>query len=252
MYCLVTAALIFLMARYSFQYLIDAPIIDVKQWPQLEGNANGPCLIKIPHWVKSPIAKYYLYFAHHQGRSIRIVHADDLNGPWSLNNQSALYLADSLFTVEPPGYDQLDERVRQDIEKGTDGSYPHIASPDVIIDNNNRQIRLYYHGRLDNGLQATRVAISLDGLNFIARPEILGLPYFRVFKQGEYSYALAMPGVLYRSRDGLTNFEKGPTVTNQSIRHFALLRRGNNYDLFWTRVGDTGAKRIVRLIRRRK
>lgn len=223
---------------FTFNYLIDAPIIDVKQWP-LDGNANGPSLIKVPHWVQNALAKYYLYFAHHEGRSIRLAFADNLTGPWTLSDTPALDLTDSLFPVEPPLFTELDERVKQDITNGDDGNYPHIASPDVVIDEARQQIRLYYHGRLKDGTQATRVAISGDGLNFIAQPEILGLPYFRVFKQGEYYYAMAMPGVLYRSADGLTDFETGPCITEQAIRHFAFLNYQNAWFVFWTRVGDT-------------
>ena len=29
-------------------------------------NINGPSLIKVPDWIKSPLARYYLYFSHHQ------------------------------------------------------------------------------------------------------------------------------------------------------------------------------------------
>lgn len=223
---------------FSFNYIIDEPIIDIHQLPQLEGNANGPSLVKVPHWVKKPLAKYYLYFAHHEGRNIRLAYADNLTGPWTLSKAPALDLADSLFPVDPPEYAELDEQIKQDIANGDDGNYPHIASPDVIIDEHSQKIRLYYHGRLSDGTQATRVAVSVDGLNFIAQAEVLGLPYFRVFKQEEFYYAMAMPGVMYRSQDGLTNFEAGPTITDQTIRHFAFHQHGNNWFVFWTRVGD--------------
>lgn len=217
---------------------MDAPIIDVNQWPQLEGNVNGPSLIKIPDWVKNPMAKYYLYFAHHSGKSIRLALADNLTGPWALSKAPALDLDSSLFPLERPKYADLDEKVKQDIANGDDGDYPHIASPDVIVDEDSQQIRLYYHGRLSNGTQVTRVAVSVDGLNFIAQPEILGGPYFRTFRDQEYFYAMAMPGVLYRSKDGLSKFEIGPTITNQPIRHFSFLQQGDDCFVFWTRVGD--------------
>jgi len=226
------------LAKFTFSYLIDAPIIDVKQWLQLGGNANGPSLIKVPDWVEDPLAKYYLYFAHHEGTNIRLAYSDKLSGPWILNKTSALNIFDSLFPVRAPEYSELDEQVKQDIANGEDGNYPHIASPDVVVDEASQQIRLYYHGRLEDGTQATRVAISGNGLNFIAQPEILGLPYFRVFKQEDYYFAMAMPGVLYRSKDGLSKFEKGLTTTKESIRHFAFYQKENECFVFWTRVGD--------------
>ena len=48
-----------------------------------------------------------------------------------------------------------------------------------------------------------------------------------------------MPGQLYRSRDGLGNFETGPRLTTEPIRHHALLHHGGQWYLLWTRVGDT-------------
>ena len=106
-------------------------------------------------------------------------------------------------------------------EKVTEGIF-------CAIDEVNQQIRLYYHGRLSDGRQVTRVAISDDGLSFTAQPEVLGLPYFRLFRQEKYYYAVGMPGVLYRSHDGLTNFECGPTITNQPIRHIAIYKHNED------------------------
>ncbi|MCP3689337.1 MAG: hypothetical protein GY784_13080 [Gammaproteobacteria bacterium] len=226
------------MTRFVFRYLIDEPIVDIHQWPQLEGNANGPSLIGVPGWVKKPLARYYLYFAHHEGKSIRLAYADNLAGPWILNKKPALTLEDSLFIETAPDESGLDEQVKQDIANGVDGDYPHIASPDVVTDEASQKVRLYYHGRLPNGRQVTRVAISTDGLNFAARPEILGPPYFRVFKQKKYYYAIVMPGILHRSKDGLTSFERGPLLTRQAIRHAAVLKHKGNWYVFWSRVGD--------------
>ena len=47
-----------------------------------------------------------------------------------------------------------------------------------------------------------------------------------------------MPGVFYRSEDGCTQFETGPTLFNRNMRHAALLRRGDQLYVFWTQVGD--------------
>jgi hypothetical protein len=52
------------------------------------------------------------------------------------------------------------------------------------------------------------------------------------------TYALAMPGVLYRSADRLTGFEEGPSLFQPEIRHSAVTVRGNTLDVSWTRVGD--------------
>ena len=47
-----------------------------------------------------------------------------------------------------------------------------------------------------------------------------------------------MPGLLYRSDDGLCGFERGPQVFPDTMRHCALLRRGETLYVFWTIAGD--------------
>lgn len=232
---------------FAFTYLLDGPIISVDAFPQLGGNINGPSLIRCPDWIAQPPAKYLLYFAHHEGRSIRLALSDHLRGPWRLNTPAPLHLNHSYF---PPAIEsaRLDPSVRELIAKGEDGNYPHIASPDVWVDDDNREIRLYYHGRLDNGLQCSRVALSKDGVNFTAQEEILATPYLRLFKQDDWFYALTMPARLYRSRDGLGNFEAGPCLTNEPIRHHALLQHQGQWLLFWSRVGDQPERIIMSTI----
>lgn len=181
-------------------------------------NINGPSLIRVPDWVERPLGRYYLYFAHHRGTYIRLAYADRLEGPWKVYGPGVLDLEESLF-------------------KG------HIASPDVHVDNHNKQIRMYYHGVAPEG-QRTRVALSNDGIRFTPRSEILGGPYFRVFRWGGWHYAMAMPGVFYRSRDGLTSFEKGPTPFAEIIkpprmmRHSAFKLDGDTLSVFYSCIGD--------------
>ena len=77
-------------------------------------------------------------------------------------------------------------------------------------------------------MQRSKVAVSTDGLNFEASPESLGEPYFRVFQWKGYHYALGMPGVFYRSKDGLTNFEQEAyAVPGQHATYCAGYRRGH-------------------------
>lgn len=230
---------------FKFDYLNDAPIIGVDGSAQLGGNINGPSLIRCPDWINPSPARYLLYFAHHEGSSIRLALGDRLDGPWRVRQPPPLHLEDSLFATEPPATDALEPVARAFIEKGQDSNYPHIASPDLWVDNHNRQLRLYYHGRLANGLQCTRVALSDNGFEFAARPEILAPPYLRIFRLGDWFYALSMPARLLRSRDGLGNFETGPSLTDEPIRHHALLSWRNRWYLFWTRVGDTPERILV-------
>ena len=199
------------------QRLGNGPIIKPNMDARMGSNVNGPSLIKVPEWLPNPLGHYYLYFAHHDGQYIRLAVADQLAGPWRTHEAGVLPLRDSLFLG-------------------------HIASPDVIVDDSARRIRLYFHGADQptgsGSRQFTRVARSSDGLNFTTSPEDLGRPYMRVVQYRDWHYALAMPGTLYRSRDGLRDFEEGHTPFASDMRHAALLIKDDRLFVFYTRVGD--------------
>jgi hypothetical protein len=200
--------------------LAGNPILHRDTTPGAGRNINGPSLIAAPPWLEQPLGRYYLYFAHHRGTFIRLATADRLDGPWSVYQPGTLQLAQSHFPA--------------------DGRRPHIASPDVHLDPVTQTVRMYYHG-LDTAtrVQHTRVALSADGIHFEARPELLGRPYFRVFSHDGWWYALGMPGILYRSGDGLSGFERGPQLFGRDMRHSALLVRRDELLVFWSRVGDS-------------
>ena len=101
-----------------------------------------------------------------------------------------------------------------------------------------QRIVMYFHGLDGPGVQVTRVATSPNGIDFIAQPEVLGRSYFRVFRHGGMTYALAMPGQFYRSSDGLHAFEPGPSLFNPRMRHSAVMKRGGELWVFWTEVGE--------------
>ena len=209
--------------------LLDGPIITPDMDGRMGSNIAGPSLIRVPDWVENPLGRYYLYFADHRGLYIRLAYADDLAGPWTMHEPGTLRIEQSHFpaTCPPCGADSPNPA----------GAYAHVASPDVHVVDERREIVMYVHGR-ERGPQVTRAAVSKDGLHFEGRPEILGRPYFRAFRHDGYWYALAMPGVMYRSRDGLTGFEEGPSLFNPDMRHSALLKRGDRLFVFWTERGD--------------
>jgi hypothetical protein len=199
------------------------PIITPEMGHGIGSNINGPSLIKVPDWLPDPLGKYYLYFSHHRGKYIRKAYADRLEGPWTIYERGVLH---------------LEETICRD----------HIASPDVHVDNEKREIRMYFHGQLTPGLWSRRrqpsfVATSKDGIHFKASPEMLGDSYFRVFRWAGYYYAMARLGVLFRSVDGLTSFEAGPNPfetasTAPQVRHVALKLDGNTLFVFYSRIGD--------------
>jgi hypothetical protein len=109
------------------------------------------------------------------------------------------------------------------------------------VDNDKQEIRMYYHGPIKQNnkmTQISRVATSQDGIGYNCSSEVLGAPYFRVFKYFGYYYALGMPGVFYRSEDGLTGFEKGPTLFTEHMRHSAVKLDSDTLSVFFSTVHD--------------
>lgn len=201
------------------------PIIRPHMDSRMGDNINGPSLIKVPDWLSNPLGRYYLYFGHHKGQYIRLAYADDLTGPW---------------TMYEPGTLRLDQTP----------CINHIASPDIHIDHEQQEIRMYYHGPMPQtgdtiqdhfpilGKQRSLVALSKDGINFESGQEIFGPSYFRVWTWDDWYYALGMPGMFFRSRDGLSSFEMGPVLFNEDMRHTAVLRQEHTLYIFYSNAHD--------------
>jgi hypothetical protein len=141
--------------------LVDGPIISPDLHPSIGRNIQGPSLIRAPDWIEGRRADYYLYFADHKGRYIRLAYADQLAGPWTIHPPGSLQLEQSGFLTDPPKvtpeqFALLEARWKQ---SGAEMSHdllaevttPHIASPDVHVDSVGRQIVMYFHGLDDRG-----------------------------------------------------------------------------------------------------
>lgn len=232
----------------SVTRLLDEPIIGPELHPSLGVNIQGPSLIRTPEWLPNRLGEYYLYFADHKGMYIRLAYADELTGPWQIHAPGSLQIEESYFTPVRPEIPQaeLDALVEQRRAAGARVSHdlaleltePHIASPDVHVDEENRRIVMYFHGLEGPGFQHSRVALSDDGIDFTTMPENIGRSYMRIFEHDGMTYAMSMPGQFYRSADGLTSFEEGPRLFVPNMRHSALIVRDNTLYVFWTRVGD--------------
>lgn len=198
------------------------PLIVPDMDERIGSNINGPSLIQVPNWIANPLGRYYLYFAHHQGRYIRLAYADEVQGPWRIHIPGALELEDSFF-------------------KG------HIASPDVHVRHDRQEIWMYYHGCClpQPPSQVTRLAVSTDGLHFEAEAPILGRSYWRVFEWDGWYYTLEMPGRLRRSRDGRTHWEQGPLLFTPDMRHCAVRLVEQRLQVFYSNAGDC-PERILR------
>jgi hypothetical protein len=220
-------------------------------------NICGPAIIRVPDWIASPLGRYYLYFAHHKGRYIRMAYADSLTGPWCVHEAGVLDLDRSLFPTEPPA---LTGAAEDPVTKAPKDNYAHIASPDVHIDQAGRQIRMYYHGLLETGDQGTRVAYSTDGLVFHPREPVLGPPYFRVFHHRDHCYTVTWGGALWRSTgwdqpfehcDRLVPFEGAGEEANEEqmiFRHGEAHVIGDRLHLFYSRIGDCPEQILYRTI----
>ena len=163
-------------------------------------NINGPSVIRVPDWIPAskranPKAVYYMYFAHHQGDFMRLAWAENLEGPWNL------YKVSDSIPLEQKGVLSLGSDDEIDIGNGI-VIRSHVASPDMIVDDKNKRIIMYFHAPSNfngeaNG-QKTFVATSPYGLDFNGRiePVIICEAYARVFEyqgelyaqQGEYFF----------------------------------------------------------------
>lgn len=189
-------------------------------------NINGPSVIRVPDWIEDAMGKYYMYFAHHSGKYMRLAYADDPLGPWSVHGPGSLALEDCPVVRD------------------------HIASPDVHVDEDGGQIVMFFHGpaKAVKG-QKSFAAVSHDGIDFIPLPDVLGFFYFRVWRHGDWWYALGKSR-LYRSRDMLIGYEPSHvvlevdgTVTADmneagNIRHTAVVADGDTLTVYYTKQAD--------------
>lgn len=229
--------------EYGAERFLQNPIITPAMMGGAGDNINGPSLIKAPDWLQQTLGKYYLYFAHHEGEYIRLAYADDLQGPWKIYKSGVVQAKDTGWNPD------------------------HIASPDVLVDDERRGIRLYFHTpiapapkssdpqyreKIASIRQDSFVAVSKDGLDFKIHPESLGPSYFRVWRWNGYFYVLPrLATPLLRSKSGFAPFERAsrspfdndPAFKN--IRHVAVMTEGNKLTVFFTRIGDAPERILV-------
>jgi hypothetical protein len=216
------------------------PIITPESDESIGGNINGPSLIRVPDWVQNPLGQYYLYFAHHQGKFIRMAYADHVTGPYTVYTPGVLAIEDTPILR-------------------------HVASPDVHIDHDNQKIYMIYHGSGFEGEkpdyigQLSLYAESSDGLAFISEKTCLGPSYMRIFSWDGYTYGFGAGGGrnMWRTKNMHELFEKGHQLpiageeytdlsdTSVNIdkdvyrtRHPGLHIRGHELDIYYSNVGD--------------
>ncbi len=238
------------------------PLVSVTTSKSLGDNVNGPSVIRVPAWIPHPLGRYYMYFAHHKGAYIRLAYADSLAGPWKIYEPGVLNVRDTIFTRPQP-----------DPASSPPSLYTHVASPEVFIDDDNKQLVMYVHGMWTDGkrwpddpgaalkwmrengyAQYTQTTVSRDGVHFEARPGItLRTSYLRVFQWNGVDYGMARLGVLSKSGNPLAPFELGPNPFDPGpyagrVRHVAVLLRGKTLNVFFSAIGDAPEKILLSTI----
>ena len=191
-------------------------------------NINVPSIIRVPDWIEAPLGRYYLYFSCHTGcRYIRLAVADHIEGPWRIHLKGVLH------AIEIPMI----------------GDY--VYSPDVHVDEENKQIRMYFHAaRAERKKPHIFVATSKDGMDFDVLTDLTQTFYFRAFPYQGAWYGLSKGGRLFRSKDGLSTFMQGPDLfpivpgnnatygMAGSIRHVSIEVFSSHAEIYYTRIGD--------------
>ena len=252
-------------ARVTARRLPQNPLITTRTSASLGDNINGPTVIRVPPWVKQPLGRYYMYFAHHMGAFIRLAYADRIEGPWKIYEPGVLPVRDTAFFRPQP-----------DPPENLENFYTHVASPEIYVDTTRQRLILWFHGWYTDGQrwpvgepaarewarqhgygQYTQVAESSDGMHFDVRPAISKTSYLRVFPHGEYLYGMARLGLLLRSADPLASFEAGANPFRGGpyagrVRHVAVTRRGSTMYVFFTGIGDAPERVMLSTMDRRR
>ena len=202
-------------------------------------NINGPCCICVPDWCTHKLGRFYLYFADHNGSCIKLAYANLITGPWELYEGGVLDLS------------------------GFTDAFDHIASPEIVIDDEHQQFRLFFHARAHSRAreQWTFAAVSNEGLNFKPAADVPLAPfYLKLFVWREYLYGMSKGGNLWRGlsvTSGLSPFESGGNPFDRclknelwhnqpgAIRHVGLLINGKCLSVYLSRIGDS-PERILR------
>jgi len=275
---LLVVALLVMWPRYPYLPAQASPwqVERVGQFPLIEEvgeeqgyiNINGPSVIRVPDWVDNPFGKYYLYFAHHKGGYIRMAYADEITGPWQVYHPGVLPLAESGFPValdtEVSAWQALvdiftsfspyvvrdylmlvyNATVTDPAQRQARGisaaanKAAHIASPEVLIDEENQRLLMFFHGYDERGGQSSGLAASSDGMNFVALDQRILSTYLRGFEYRGQHYLLGMPGVLFRGDSNTGPWQpRSKLLFQPDMRHAGLWLEGSTLYVFWSMVG---------------
>ncbi len=197
--------------------------------PKAGQNINGPTCVEMPTWFTARMGRFHLYFADHAGKYIKLAFCDTIDGQWKIADTRA-----------------IDLRYFKD-------AYDHIASPDVLLDEERQILILYFHARAHSkGREQWTFAMCMDKDGKIVK--VIDVPlapfYLRVFRYDGEVFGLSKGGLCWRSQDGLTPFKRGKNIINLDrsddlwqneigdVRHVSVDLKGKNLGVYFTRIGD--------------
>ena len=165
------------------------------------------------------------------GAFIRFAYSDSPKGPWTVNNKNVLRRED-LIDISRYKSGEIKKPLRKK---------QHIASPDVLIDHENKKIVMYFHGSYKG--HNTGAAVSEDGLNWKDKDIDLGAPYLRVFKHNESYYGVSQGSRQSKSTrfiklNGMFEVSENHSIPNTNWRHHALLKKNKDLLVFYSRYND--------------
>ena len=217
------------------------------------GNINGPSLIKVPDWIApenraDPAANYYLYFAHHGGKYIRMAWAEEITGPYHFYRMESSIPEGDRGVYGLPGPDYEIEVQTSNPDQRID-IYGHLASPRVYVDDVNQRLVLFFHapsgvyefpGSTNSSFkgQLTLLTTSTDGLDFRGNlePIRLGRSYFHVWEHDGRAYAFANDGMFFLSPEGSTISNDGWWTAPVNYDHHHNHVNNPLEDSIWRRI----------------
>ena len=211
----------------------ENPLITPATHLGISANITMPSVLRAPDALAAAhgFGPYWMYFAAHDGRYIRLAHAPSVTGPWTN------YTPGSLKDTEVAPFSNT------------------ISSPDVFVLPSGK-LRMYFSTDSYPGStqQWSGVAESTDGVHFtLASTENIAKYYLRVFTWAGKQYGLqkgwsTAAAELGESADGVARFELVKTLSGGSIRHMAVLLDGSTLLVFYSRIGDAPERILLSTI----
>ena len=209
----------------------ENPLIAPATHTGISNNITMPSVVKMPAALAGNYGAYWMYFAAHDGHYLRLAHADAPTGPWTT------YVPGTLRDTEVAPFSNT------------------ISSPDVFVLPDGT-VRMYFSTDSYPGStqQWSGVAESTDGIHFtLASTQNIAKYYLRVFTYNGVQYGLqkgwsTAAAELGASPDGVARFDFIKTLSGGSIRHMAVLLKGDTLLVFYSKIGDAPERILLSTI----